>query len=109
MPIHECQRVGYARTATLGGEKKRPRGGSTESLQYLEIGLFPVHSPSVTEARSRRKVPSSLWSELAERHKSKSLRQLAKEYGVSHEAIRQAIARAKGSAADKELPGRQPP
>jgi len=60
-------------------------------------------------ARSRAKVPSHLWPDLVERNKSRSLRQLAKEYGVSHEAIRQTIARAKGGAEDKELPGLQHP
>lgn len=85
----------------------RPRGDSTQYVQYVEIGLFPVHIPSVIGVGPRGKVPSLLWSELAERHNTQSLRQLAKEYGVSHEAIRRAIARAKNSASAKKLHGNQ--
>jgi DNA-binding GntR family transcriptional regulator len=33
----------------------------------------------------------SVWSELAEQHKTKSFRSLAREYGVSHEAVRRAL------------------
>jgi len=36
----------------------------------------------------------SLYPELAERHKIESLRKLAEEYGVSHEAVRQALSAA---------------
>ena len=36
----------------------------------------------------RRKVPRELWADLAERSKSESLRQLARSYGLSHEAVR---------------------
>ena len=35
-------------------------------------------------------MPSS-WSEVVEQHKVKSLRSLAKEYGVSYEAVRSAL------------------
>jgi DNA-binding GntR family transcriptional regulator len=47
--------------------------------------------------RSKGKLPSRLVLELTERHRIQSLRQLANEYGVSHEAIRRAIARAKNN------------
>jgi len=85
----------------------RPRGDWNSYLQYRDIGLFPVYTPAVLAARSRGKLPGPLWPAFTERHKTESLRQIAKEYGVSHEAVRRAIARAKGSAADKELPGNQ--
>jgi Zn-dependent peptidase ImmA (M78 family) len=71
-------------------------------LQYLEIGLFPVYTSAILMVRSKGKLPSPLWPELTRRHEIESLRQLANEYGVSHEAIRRAIARAKDSAADKK-------
>jgi len=76
---------------------KRPRGDLNPYLQYLEIGLFPVCTPAVPAVRSKGKLPSRLVPELTERHRIQSLRQLANEYGVSHEAIRRAIARAKNS------------
>jgi predicted ArsR family transcriptional regulator len=36
-------------------------------------------------------LPCELWKELAKRHSTQSLRQLAKEYGISHEAVRRAL------------------
>ena len=70
----------------------RPRGDSTSYLQDLEVGLFPV-IVSVPFRRGHN-LPPSVWSKLAERHRTQSLRQLAKEYGVSHEAIRRTLAAA---------------
>ena len=75
----------------------RPRGDSNPYLQYLEIGLFPVGTPAVSVVRSKGKLPSRLVPELTERHRTQGLRQLAREYGVSHEAIRRAIARVENS------------
>ena len=40
----------------------------------------------------------AVWPELAEPHRAESLRQLAKEHGVSHESARRVIAGAKESA-----------
>jgi hypothetical protein len=59
----------------------------------LTLGLYPV-SVSLP-LKTSHKLPSCLWSELTERNKSKSLRSLAREYGVSHEAVRRALACAK--------------
>jgi TyrR family helix-turn-helix protein len=40
----------------------------------------------------RTQIPEDQWEELAQRHANdESLRQLAKRYGVSHEAVRQAL------------------
>ena len=72
--------------------KKRPRGDLNPYLQYLEIGLFPVYTPAVSVVRAKGKLPSRLVPELAARHRTQSLRQLANEYGVSHKAVRRAIA-----------------
>ncbi len=70
----------------------RPRWGSGSYLQYLDQGLFPVVSQ--IPINGSLKVPEHLWPELVEQHKTKSLRQLAKQYGVSHEAVRRTLAAA---------------
>ncbi len=64
-------------------------------MQYLGLGLYPVRAPLLLVATSqwRGKVSGLVWSELAESAKTKSLRTLAKEYGVSHEAVRRVLAR----------------
>jgi len=56
----------------------------------LTLGLYPVFVS--LPFRTTHKLPSFLWPELAERHETESLRELAKEYGVSHEAIRRTLA-----------------
>jgi hypothetical protein len=67
----------------------RPRWGSNPHLQYLELGLFPVISqPPIIR---RYKLDSSLWPEILEQQKTKSLRQLAKEQGVSYETVRRIL------------------
>ena len=38
-------------------------------------------------------IPASVWAELADRYKTQSLRDLAKEYGVSHETVRRVLHR----------------
>ncbi len=58
----------------------------------LTLGLYPVFVP--VPLRRKHKLPAGVWVELAKQRKTKSLRTLAKEYGVSHEAIRQTIANA---------------
>jgi hypothetical protein len=52
----------------------------------LAIGLYPVFT--VPAVKPRGKLPPSVLAELAERLKVGSLRQVAKEYGVSHETVR---------------------
>ncbi len=52
----------------------------------LAMGLYPVCI--VTAVKPRGKLPPSLLAELVERNKVGSLRQLAKEYGVSYETVR---------------------
>ena len=72
--------------------------------QYLGMGLFPVNAPDYLVVGWNGKITISLLPELVQSRKTESLRQLANEYGVSHEAIRRTIARAKNSALDKKLP-----
>ncbi len=69
---------------------KRPRRDSELLLpESIRIGLYPVRiAPRIN---SRHKVPLSLWVQLAEQYRIRSLRQLAEEYGVSHESIRRTI------------------
>jgi hypothetical protein len=67
----------------------RPRWGSRSYLQYLDLGLFPVVSG--IPAKSKFKIPHHLWPELVEKCKTKSLRGLAKEYGVSYETVRRVL------------------
>ena len=69
----------------------------------MRAGRFPTYSPvfapepPATEAvRPRQQHPRldrSLWSAIAERVRYESLRDLAAEYGVSHETIRTIVRR----------------
>jgi hypothetical protein len=55
----------------------------------LAIGLYPVRiMPAV---KPRCKLPPSLLAELVEKRKVGSLRQLAREYSVSHETMRRML------------------
>lgn len=44
----------------------RPRGDLDSYLQCVEIGIFPVCTPPILLVKSKRKLPTSLWPELAE-------------------------------------------
>jgi Mor family transcriptional regulator len=55
----------------------------------LFVDTFPVNAPILP--KGNHKLPTYIWLEIAEQHKTMSLRQLAKEYGVSHEAVRRII------------------
>jgi len=76
--------------------KWRPRRDSESLLpENIYTGLYPLFlAPQIN---SRHKLPLYLWGELAERHKTESLRQLGKEHGVSHESLRRALASAKNN------------
>lgn len=71
---------------------QRPRGGSDYHVR-LYVETFPVLAPLYLTVPSRtgRKLSPYLWSEIIARHETESLRALAKEYGVSHEAVRRAL------------------
>ena len=58
------------------------------------VDYFPVESPVMLQrpVQQRPHLDPALWPAIAERTRHESLRTLAAEYGVSHEAIR-AIAR----------------
>ncbi len=63
--------------------------GVADSTFLLILGIHPVFVSLLLKIR--HKLPSSVWRELAERHRAKSLRQLSKEYNVSHESVRRVI------------------
>jgi hypothetical protein len=66
-------------------------------LQYLRAGYYPVLAPSELLVNWKGKLPISMLSEVIKLHKNKSYRDLAQEFGVSHESVRRAIITAKDS------------
>ncbi len=62
-------------------------------MQYLNAGLYPVSAPLELVFNWRGKLPIAILSEITEQYRHESLRSLAKEYGVSHEAVRRTIKR----------------
>jgi len=54
-------------------------------------GLYPVNAPAQLCIPWMGKIPLSAWGDLAEGSQGKSLRQLAREYMVSHEAVRRTL------------------
>ena len=81
-----CQLV----TLEIGGSNPL---GVADSNFLLTLGLYPVFVS--LPLKTNHKLPSSLWPELAQRHGKESLRELAEEYGVSHESVRRALVLAK--------------
>jgi len=61
----------------------------------LTLGLYPVVVALPT--RTGYKIPPSIWPKVIEQRECKSLRRLAGEYGVSHEAVRRTLKVAKES------------
>jgi hypothetical protein len=60
-------------------------------MQYLDLGFYPVYAPAEIFVNWRGKIPPSLWSKVIEQTDARSLRIMAKEYGVSHESVRRAL------------------
>ena len=73
------------------GDPDRIRG----IMQDFANAWYPVYAPYQVYASPpspiNSKLPPVLHGELIERRKIHSLRQLAREYGVSHETIRNAL------------------
>jgi len=68
----------------------RPRWGSNPNVpENLAEGLYPVYVSSIIEWRG--KLQPAQWPQLMEKSRTKSLRQVAREYGVSHESIRRIL------------------
>ena len=74
-------------TVEIGGSNPP---GVADSTFLLTLGLYPVFVS--LPLQTNHKLSASFWPELVERHKTESLRQLAKEYGVSYEAVRRTLA-----------------
>lgn len=55
----------------------------------MTLGLYPVLI--TLPQKANHKLPPSIWPELLDERQSKSLRQLAAQYDVSHEAVRQTL------------------
>ena len=68
----------------------RPRGtlGSEVQLAYLVELLCPGIKEITIQTR---KLPDSQQAQITRKHSKKSLRELAKEYGVSYETVRRTI------------------
>ncbi len=62
-----------------------------DNMQYLLEGLFPIDAPAEVKVRWNGKVQPESWPQLTEECRTKSLRQVAGEYGVSHEAVRRMV------------------
>ena len=60
-------------------------------MQYLADEFFPAYAPAHLTVVWTGSIQPSQWPELVEKCKTGSLRQLAKEYGVSREAVRRTL------------------
>jgi DNA-binding winged helix-turn-helix (wHTH) protein len=69
----------------------RPRRDSGPEVQYIAYLVEALCQLSPNLIVSRYRLHPSLWPEVAQRHTTHSLRQLAREYGVSHEAVRRTL------------------
>lgn len=69
--------------------------GNWNLMQYLDSGYYPVNAPPDLYITWKGKISSSIFFKVKEQPKVKSLRQLAKDYGISHEAVRRALKAAK--------------
>jgi hypothetical protein len=81
----------FKKPATANVPTAGDPGGLRGVMQYLNAGFYPVQAPHRLFMNRRGKLKPSTWSEVVEQHKVKSLRSLAKEYGVSHEAVRRVL------------------
>ena len=62
-------------------------------MQYLAGEFFPVNAPAHLRVIWTGSIQPNQWPELVEKCRTASLLQLAKEYGVSHEAVRRVLQR----------------
>ena len=58
---------------------------------FIELGLFPIFVFEQEQPGKDFKIPFDEWPQVIEQSKTKSLRCIAQDYGVSHEAIRRLI------------------
>ena len=69
-------------------------------MQYI-YPLEAICQARASSHQNRRKIPPDALPELREKRKTKSLRQLAQEHGVSHEAVRGALKAAEAISSQK--------
>jgi hypothetical protein len=62
-------------------------------LKYLVDELFQVYAPPHLRVVWTGSIKPNRWAELAEKCKTRNLRQVAKEYDVSHETVRRPLRR----------------
>ena len=64
-------------------------------MQDFSDGWYPVNAPqglyAGRQARTNVRLSPEIRKDLIVKNKNRSLRQLAKEYGVSHETVRSAL------------------
>jgi len=65
--------------------------GNRNLMQYLDSGYYPVNAPPDLYITWKEKISSSMFFEVKEQYKTKSLRMLARHYGVSHETVRRVL------------------
>ena len=83
-----------AKKATAWSPLRSPDpDGGRGSMKIAREGLYPVNAPAQLCKLWMGKIKPSEWGTLAEGREGKSLRQLAKEYRVSHEAVRRTLQR----------------
>ena len=74
------------------------RGGDPDGIrslmQYLKAGFYPLFVPAKILALLcwKGKLTSLVIPEVMECHKNRSLRDVSREFGVSHETIRRTLA-----------------
>ena len=91
--------------------------GVTHAGSIPLAGLFPAYypvpalpaapKPQPPPRQKRPQLPRSLWPEIAKRAQHESLRELAAQYGVSHETNRAVVRRAVAAASSGSAPRRR--
>lgn len=83
--------VGDVRGSGAGrGFRLRPRWDSNRLLPENDKGaLYPIDATD--DIQWNGKIDLSQWAGLVQKCQTRSLRQIAKEYGVSHEAVRRTL------------------
>jgi hypothetical protein len=67
--------------------------GGRGGMQYLADEFFPVNAPAHLTVVWTGAIKPTQWPELVEKCKTGSLRRIARQYGVSHEAVRRILQR----------------
>jgi len=60
-------------------------------MQYLADEFFPIDAPAHLRMIWTGSIQPNQWSGLVGKSKTRSLRQVARDYGVSHETVRRTL------------------